>query len=303
MAKVVLQSGLEQAQGRRPDQPGSRVPGCSALPARPGPACTPAGRPRDTGPGSGRAAERQARGRGGMARRARCQGARRTPLPGNRAGTRAAAAGLGSSGPGRASPAAGCDLGRLPHRGARQRRNWTSRPRSKIWRSWERPWCGCRPGRGLGSSATRRWCSRWGRFFRVGRPDLALAYGTLCGRSTGPRAPPSCPGRKPRGAPRRTRSRRRRKRKCEWRVDGRPGSRARTMAPASASPETAGSETRLDSLLQTLYDLGENGSRGGASALGARSPGSASHPRASACDASFCLRREALPTTRASAGS
>ncbi|XP_027803760.2 40S small subunit processome assembly factor 1 [Marmota flaviventris] len=29
------------------------------------------------------------------------------------------------------------------------------------------------------------------------------------------------------------------------------------MAPASASPETAVSETRLDSLLQTLYDLGE----------------------------------------------
>ncbi|KAM5144231.1 40S small subunit processome assembly factor 1 [Callospermophilus lateralis] len=29
------------------------------------------------------------------------------------------------------------------------------------------------------------------------------------------------------------------------------------MAPAAASSETAGSETRLDSLLQTLYDLGE----------------------------------------------
>lgn len=69
-----------------------------------------------------------------------------------------------------------------------------------------------RPGRGLGRCARRWrwWCGGWGRFFRAGRPDLAEGGGTLCDRCSGPRAPPSWPGRKPRGALRRARARGRR---------------------------------------------------------------------------------------------
>lgn len=153
--------------------------------------------------------------------------------------------------------------GRLPSKGAPRRRDWWSRRRNTSRTSRKTPWRGGSPGRGLGGCARRRRRGGWGRFLGAGRPDLAQGGGTLCGRSAGPRAPPSYPGRKPRGDLPRARARRnpevRGRAPACGRAGGVPRSRATMAREPGPGAASAGSHTLLDAVLQTLYDFGECG--------------------------------------------